>query len=74
MLSAEGRLSAYILGGLPPFFVLYLSLTQPDYVAPLFNTTLGLDDVRRRTDHDDRRHLLDEEGRKGGGVAHERFV
>jgi tight adherence protein B len=42
VLSAEGRLSAYILGGLPPFFVLYLSLTQPEYVAPLFNTTLGM--------------------------------
>jgi tight adherence protein B len=41
VLSAEGRLSAYILGGLPPFFVLYLSLTQPEYVAPMFETTLG---------------------------------
>lgn len=41
VLSAEGRLSAYILGGLPPFFVLYLTLTQPDYIAPMFNTTLG---------------------------------
>lgn len=41
VLSAEGRLSAYILGGLPPFFVLYLSLTQPEYVYPLFHTTLG---------------------------------
>jgi tight adherence protein B len=42
VLSAEGRLSAYILGGLPPFFVLYLSLTQPEYISPLFHTTLGL--------------------------------
>ena len=31
-LSAEGRLSAYILGGLPPGFLLYLPLTKPDYV------------------------------------------
>jgi len=41
VLSAEGRLSAYILGGLPPFFVVYLMLTQPDYIAPMFDTTLG---------------------------------
>ena len=31
-LSAEGRLSCYILGGLPPGFLVYLALTKPDYV------------------------------------------
>jgi tight adherence protein B len=41
VLSAEGRLSAWILGGLPPLFVTYLTLTRPTYVAPLYNTTLG---------------------------------
>jgi tight adherence protein B len=41
VLSAEGRLSAWILGGLPPFFVAYLALTRPTYVAPMFHTHLG---------------------------------
>lgn len=40
-LSAEGRLSMYVLGGLPPLFVLYLLLTQGDYVRPLFTEPLG---------------------------------
>ncbi|NYG56291.1 type II secretion system F family protein [Nocardioides perillae] len=40
-LSAEGRLSMYVLGGLPPLFVFYLVLTQGDYVAPLFTEPLG---------------------------------
>ncbi|MGK2874416.1 MAG: type II secretion system F family protein [Nocardioides sp.] len=41
-LSAEGRLSAYVLGGLPPIFFLYLVLTNPDYVSPLFNDPRGI--------------------------------
>lgn len=40
-LSAEGRLSAWVLGGLPPAFLLFLVLTQGDYVAPMFHTALG---------------------------------
>jgi tight adherence protein B len=40
-LSAEGRLSAYILGGLPPGFLIYLSLSKPDYVKPLYTTPIG---------------------------------
>ncbi|MEP6815361.1 MAG: type II secretion system F family protein [Marmoricola sp.] len=40
-LSAEGRLSCYVLGGLPPVFLLYLSLTKWDYVSPLFTTSIG---------------------------------
>ncbi|WP_310963158.1 type II secretion system F family protein [Nocardioides terrisoli] len=40
-LSAEGRLSAAILGGLPPLFLVYLTLTKPDYVHPLYTTPLG---------------------------------
>ena len=40
-LSAEGRLSAVILGGLPPVFLLYLSLTNFDYVQPMFTSLLG---------------------------------
>lgn len=40
-LSAEGRLSAWVLGGLPPLFLIYLALTQGDYVAPLFGDPRG---------------------------------
>lgn len=40
-LSAEGRLSAWVLGGLPPLFLLYLVLTQGSYVAPLFHDPRG---------------------------------
>ncbi len=40
-LTAEGRISAYIMGGLP--FVLFgvLFLINPDYLEPLYTTTLG---------------------------------
>lgn len=41
-LSAEGRLSGIILAALPVVFALYLMLVRPDYIAPLFNTRLGL--------------------------------
>ncbi len=40
-LSAEGRLSCYILGGLPPGFLAYLALSKPDYVKPMYTTPLG---------------------------------
>ena len=40
-LSAEGRMSAWILGGLPPAFLAYLALINPDYLTPLFSTALG---------------------------------
>jgi tight adherence protein B len=40
-LSAEGRLSCYVLGGLPPAFLAYLSLTKPDYVNPMYTTPIG---------------------------------
>jgi tight adherence protein B len=40
-LSAEGRLSCYVLGGLPPGFLLYLTLSKPDYVHPLYTTPIG---------------------------------
>jgi tight adherence protein B len=41
-LSAEGRLSVWILGGLPPGFVGYLMLTNRGYVMPLFSSPIGL--------------------------------
>lgn len=40
-LSAEGRLSCWILGGLPPGFLAYLTLAKPDYVHPMFTTPVG---------------------------------
>jgi tight adherence protein B len=40
-LSAEGRLSCYILGGLPPGFMAYLALSRPDYVKPMYTTPIG---------------------------------
>jgi len=42
VLSAEGRLSAWILGLLPPVFSLYLLLTQPSYLKPLVTEALGV--------------------------------
>jgi len=40
-LSAEGRLSAWILGLLPPLFMGYLTLTKWDYVKPMYTTPFG---------------------------------
>jgi tight adherence protein B len=41
-LSAEGRLSAWILGLLPVAFAGYLLLTQPSYLQPLVTNPLGI--------------------------------
>lgn len=41
-LSAEGRLSAWILGALPPVFATYLVIARPGYIAPLFTDPLGI--------------------------------
>ncbi|WP_110181640.1 type II secretion system F family protein [Nocardioides solisilvae] len=40
-LAAEGKISAYVLGGLPPVFLVYLMLTSWDYVSVLFAEPLG---------------------------------
>lgn len=40
-LAAEGKLSAWVLGGLPPIFLLYLLVTNRDYVMPMFTEPLG---------------------------------
>ncbi|MFI7589475.1 type II secretion system F family protein [Spongisporangium articulatum] len=40
-LSAEGRLSGFILGALPIVFALFLIFFKPDYIAPLLSTLLG---------------------------------
>lgn len=41
-LAAEGKLSAMVLGGLPPGFMLYLLLANRSYVIVLFTTPMGL--------------------------------
>jgi tight adherence protein B len=40
-LSAEGRLSVWILGGLPPAFMGYLLLVNRSYIQPMFDSPLG---------------------------------
>lgn len=42
VLSAEGRLSAVILGLLPVLFIVYLVIARPDYLRTLYTTPLGL--------------------------------
>ncbi len=42
VLSAEGRLSGWILGALPVLFFVYLALANPSYLAPLWKTPLGI--------------------------------
>ncbi len=41
-LAAEGKLSAIVLGALPPAFLLYLVVAQPSYVEPLFTDLRGI--------------------------------
>ena len=41
-LSAETRLSAWVLGLLPPLFMVYLLLTNYDYVSVMFTEPLGI--------------------------------
>src|SRR5690606_7727781 len=40
-LAAEGKISAYVIGGLPPIFGVYLFLTQPGYIQPMFESPIG---------------------------------
>jgi len=42
VLSAEGRLSAIILGALPVLFVVYLVLVRPEYIGLLVTNPLGI--------------------------------
>jgi tight adherence protein B len=41
-LAAEGKLSAMVLGGLPPAFLLYLMLANRTYVMVLFQRPIGI--------------------------------
>jgi tight adherence protein B len=40
-LSAEGKLSAWIIGALPILMLIFMVLFRPDFVAPLFTTPIG---------------------------------
>lgn len=40
-LSAEGRLSGWVLMGIPPALVLLLTLINPGFINPLFTTVVG---------------------------------
>lgn len=40
-LSAEGRMSAWILGGLPPGMLVYMLMTNPKYLSPLISEPIG---------------------------------
>jgi len=42
VLTAEGRLSAWVLGLLPAGIALYMFATNPDYIGLLFTETIGL--------------------------------
>ncbi len=68
-LAAEGKLSAMVLGGLPPAFLLYLLLANHNYVIVLFTRPAGHLDARRCGGHPLRRHLLDVAHRQGRGVT-----
>ena len=67
-LAAEGKLSAWVLGGLPPVFMLYLLLTNRDYVMPLFTDPMGWLMLGGARPAARRRRLLDEPTGEGGGV------
>lgn len=41
-MTAEGRMSARILGGLPPAFLVLTYLSAPDYIMALFTSAAGL--------------------------------
>ena len=42
VLSAEGRLSAWVLGLLPVMFTTYLALAKPEYLGPMFDHPVGI--------------------------------
>ena len=41
-LTAEGKLSAYVLGGLPVLMLLFMSVAASDYIRPLYTTGAGI--------------------------------
>ncbi len=68
-LAAEGKLSAWVIGCLPPVFLLYLLLTNRDYVMPLFTTPMGLVMLAGATVLLSVGVVLDEQDGEGGGLT-----
>ena len=68
-LAAEGKLSAFVLGGLPPLFFIYLYITKYDYVSALWSRPAGLPHAGRKRVHPRRRRLLDVQDHQGGGLT-----
>ena len=67
-LAAEGKLSAWVLGGLPPLFMVYLLLTNYDYVIVMFQEPLGWAMLAGAATILGDRGVLDEPTGQGGGV------
>lgn len=42
VLSAEGRISALVLGALPILMAIYLAIFRPDFLSPMFHSFLGI--------------------------------
>ena len=42
VLTAQGRMTAWILGLMPVFMLIVLSMMSPDYISMFFETTLGM--------------------------------
>ena len=69
MLSAEGRLSAWILGLLPIVFALYLVLVRREYLEPLVTEPLGWLLLGMGVRLLIGRRAVDAQGRQGGGLT-----
>ena len=54
-LTAEGRLSGIVLLALPPGLLGFLSMSNYEYVAPLFRTSIGQQDAGHHGRHAARR-------------------
>ena len=68
VLSAEGRLSGWILGGLPIVFFAYLALTEPHVRASLVEQRARRCHARHGRGAARRRRLLADPGHQGRGV------
>ena len=69
VLSAEGRLSAWILGLLPIVFAFYLVLVRPEYLAPLVALCRRLVHHRRWRHPDADRGPVASQSCQGGGLT-----
>ncbi len=68
-LSAEGRLSCYVLGGLPPGFMVYLAISRPEYVKPMYTTPIGWILCAGHGAAAQCGRVLDGQGREGGHMT-----